>query len=317
MTEKTKKVSQLQPADTLTGDEIMHLVQVGNSRRTTINNVSLFVIAALTSTFDAITAALGNKVDKVLGKGLSTEDFTTEEKSKLAGIEEGAQASRQLAYMNVPVGISCTFTGTTDGNITLSTPLNYKIPGCFFYYPADSLSASHSAGFYWTEFSDTSNAIVYQEMYVPGPSSEPMEPTAKTPFSGTVPGGTGVTDEVTCFSFQLLAGLLGKNGGIESAIQTEFCYISGTKANRIRLNNDVVGIQYSNVSPILNGVHRFKNIGSESVQRGSVLTNGAGATTSYYTEQDTSIDSTVSITLSKSDPAEWGFLFYYSAMLFK
>lgn len=37
-----------------------------------------------------ITNELATKVDKVAGKGLSTEDYTTAEKTKLAGIEEGA-----------------------------------------------------------------------------------------------------------------------------------------------------------------------------------------------------------------------------------
>ena len=37
-----------------------------------------------------VTNLLAQKVDKVPGKGLSTEDFTTAEKQKLAGIEEGA-----------------------------------------------------------------------------------------------------------------------------------------------------------------------------------------------------------------------------------
>ena len=37
-----------------------------------------------------ITNLLAQKVDKVSGKGLSTEDFTTAEKQKLAGIEDGA-----------------------------------------------------------------------------------------------------------------------------------------------------------------------------------------------------------------------------------
>lgn len=37
-----------------------------------------------------INTALGNKVDKVSGKGLSTNDFTTAEKNKLAGISTGA-----------------------------------------------------------------------------------------------------------------------------------------------------------------------------------------------------------------------------------
>lgn len=36
---------------------------------------------------------LGNKVDKVVGKGLSTEDYTTTEKSKLSGIEAGAEVN--------------------------------------------------------------------------------------------------------------------------------------------------------------------------------------------------------------------------------
>lgn len=34
--------------------------------------------------------ALNNKVDKIEGKGLSTNDYTTTEKNKLAGIEPGA-----------------------------------------------------------------------------------------------------------------------------------------------------------------------------------------------------------------------------------
>lgn len=42
-----------------------------------------------------VFTALGNKVDKVSGKGLSTEDYTSEEKTKLSGIEAGAEANVQ------------------------------------------------------------------------------------------------------------------------------------------------------------------------------------------------------------------------------
>jgi hypothetical protein len=41
----------------------------------------------------ATQTALNNKVDKVTGKGLSTEDYTTAEKSKLAGIQAGAEVN--------------------------------------------------------------------------------------------------------------------------------------------------------------------------------------------------------------------------------
>lgn len=40
-----------------------------------------------------VTGALDGKVDKVSGKQLSTEDYTTAEKNKLAGIEAGAQVN--------------------------------------------------------------------------------------------------------------------------------------------------------------------------------------------------------------------------------
>lgn len=54
------------------------------------------------NTMDAGIAALdtemADKVDKVAGKGLSTEDYTTEEKTKLAGIEDGAEVNVQADW---------------------------------------------------------------------------------------------------------------------------------------------------------------------------------------------------------------------------
>lgn len=49
-------------------------------------------LAAL-PTADALSTSLAGKVDKIEGKGLSTNDYTTTEKDKLAGIEEGAQVN--------------------------------------------------------------------------------------------------------------------------------------------------------------------------------------------------------------------------------
>jgi hypothetical protein len=49
--------------------------------------------ATIISIVDDIAALQSDKVDKVAGKGLSTEDYTTAEKSKLAGIEAGAEVN--------------------------------------------------------------------------------------------------------------------------------------------------------------------------------------------------------------------------------
>ena len=45
------------------------------------------------SKVSAVSSALNDKVDKVSGKGLSTNDYTTAEKTKLANIEAGAQVN--------------------------------------------------------------------------------------------------------------------------------------------------------------------------------------------------------------------------------
>lgn len=47
-----------------------------------------------------VTTALNTKVDKVSGKGLSTNDYTTAEKQKLAGIE--AQANKTIISTSIP-----------------------------------------------------------------------------------------------------------------------------------------------------------------------------------------------------------------------
>ena len=47
-----------------------------------------------------VATKIGNKVDKVDGKGLSTNDYTAEEKKKLAGIADGAKANVQADWNN-------------------------------------------------------------------------------------------------------------------------------------------------------------------------------------------------------------------------
>lgn len=54
--------------------------------------------------------ALANKIDKVDGKGLSTNDYTTAEKEKLAGIAEGANAYK------LPTASSSTLGGIKIGS---------------------------------------------------------------------------------------------------------------------------------------------------------------------------------------------------------
>lgn len=76
-------------------------------------------ITGLTELVGLIKGLLSDKVDKVTGKGLSTEDFTAAEKLKLASVEAGAEVNAvtsvngQTGAVSVPVGATQTVTAKT------------------------------------------------------------------------------------------------------------------------------------------------------------------------------------------------------------
>lgn len=89
----------------------------------------LYDVTIVNSNSDIIDTTLFNKVDKVVGKQLSTEDYTTTEKSKLSGIASGAEVN-QNAFTNIevtgqPTVSSASKTGTfklvQGSNVTLTT----------------------------------------------------------------------------------------------------------------------------------------------------------------------------------------------------
>lgn len=73
-----------------------------------------------------VKGSLDNKVDKVTGKGLSTNDYTTAEKNKLAGIEAGAEVN-QNAFSSVTVGTDTIQADTKTDTLTLVAGSNVQL----------------------------------------------------------------------------------------------------------------------------------------------------------------------------------------------
>lgn len=100
-----------------------------------------------------VNTALGKKVDKVSGKALSTNDYTTDEKNKLAGIEDGANnytlpAATASALGGVKIGDNIT---NSSGTISLSKEnvtdaLGYTPPTTNTTYSAMTGATSSAAG---------------------------------------------------------------------------------------------------------------------------------------------------------------------------
>lgn len=63
------------------------------------------LLFALQGFMTKVTTLLGNKVDKMEGKGLSTNDYTTDEKNKLEGIAAGANNYTHPAHTAYKSGL--------------------------------------------------------------------------------------------------------------------------------------------------------------------------------------------------------------------
>ena len=80
----------------------------------------------MTPVSEQIATAIANKVDKVSGKGLSTNDYTTDEKNKLSGIASGAEVN-QNAFSNISVGSTTISADTKTDTLTLVAGSNITI----------------------------------------------------------------------------------------------------------------------------------------------------------------------------------------------
>jgi len=83
-----KKISELDLVTTLDTGDVLPIVNQSTTKKVTVAKlIDGLATTAYVNSQDAL------KVDKVTGKGLSTEDYTTTEKNKLAGIAAGAEVN--------------------------------------------------------------------------------------------------------------------------------------------------------------------------------------------------------------------------------
>jgi hypothetical protein len=162
------KISELPDAGALTGgDELIPIVQDGDTVKTTVQDIADYagsgavwggITGDITDQTDLVTA-LNLKVDKVPGKGLSANDFTDILKTKLDGIEDGAEVnvnadwnavSGDAQILNKPTIPSITglvpYTGAT-ANVDLGTFHLDAAKGTFTHNGStDTLTANHTSG---------------------------------------------------------------------------------------------------------------------------------------------------------------------------
>lgn len=103
-------------------------VEFGNFKQTIsglVSNINSSTTRIVNDEVDAavsdVRIALNNKVDKETGKGLSTNDYTTAEKTKLAGIQAGAEVNVQSDWNVTNTGSDAYIKNKPDLSLKIDT----------------------------------------------------------------------------------------------------------------------------------------------------------------------------------------------------
>lgn len=298
-----KKISELTAATALTGAELVEVVQGGNSRRSSIaaaQYVARDTYANIVSGYAAATYS-GRKAFAT-DVGPSGSEFFSNG-SRWIPVNGRVLLDRlTLPLVKAPT-INANASGTANGATALATAVPTRFAKAYFYVPANSIVASHSAGWYYGEMSDTTNITFYNNTYTPAAGVYPTEPTNKVAFSGAVPGGTGVTSSVTAFISAVKGGILGEYGALYSDALVECNSTAGGKAFQINFNASAVCIDNPNSTASAHGIHVIKNMAYNRQRTASRLINNTTALAAYSTSVDTSADATLSYIIQTSSAA--------------
>ena len=169
-------------------------------------------IATHQSEYAALIAAIAGKVDKVEGKGLSTEDYTTAEKTKLAGIEASANnytlpAATTSALGGVKVGsnLAVDANGVISGDYSAATTSANGLMSSTDKAKLDGIAEGATAVTVDSAISSTStNPVENQAIYTAlagkvdteagkGLSSNDYTDTEKTKLAGIEAGANAYT----------------------------------------------------------------------------------------------------------------------------
>lgn len=117
------KIKQAENADTIDGKHALDFATATDMDAAQSSISDLQTKVGDTSVSDQIATGLANKVDKVDGKGLSTHDYTTDDKDKLSGIAMGAEVN-QNTFSNIAIGNTTIFADTKTDTLTFEAGSN-------------------------------------------------------------------------------------------------------------------------------------------------------------------------------------------------
>lgn len=217
---------------------------------------------------------------------------------------------------NVAIGNAPSGTFTTNGAFSLGTGIvsqsvaGYYAEGCWLYFPANGITGSNAAGFYWCVFTSTTVGTAFNTIYTPGTNTGTGSwhiPSAPTAFSGTTGSAfTGVTGAITTHSLGVPANAMGPNGIIEAWVGS--CNNNSAGAKVVQGNFGGAGIGYSSSAATLissTGYAQIRNQGRTDRQISRAANFGGLSSVSNGRSNDTTVNQTLTMTTSVSTATDY------------
>lgn len=178
---------------------------------------------------------------------------------------------------------------------TFYGPGGSVFPGCYLFFPANSITGSNTAGLYWTVFSNSTFATVFNNTYTPGTlCTIPVSPTAFSAAAGAVTANN-ITTDITADSILIPANSLGPNGKVRCTGVLNNNNSVNNKRMQTKIGTNVLGVTLISSTVTIN------------IVTGSMYNSGTGTQWSMGTDVGSSTgaiagvaanDTTTNITMS-------------------
>lgn len=210
------------------------------------------LLFALQGFMTKMTALLGNKVDKVSGKGLSTNDYTTAEKEKLSGIAAGANnytlpAASGTTLGGVKTGSNIT---NTDGTLSLTKA---NVTAALGYTPPMKDTNT------WTPFKGATASAAGTAGYVPAPAAGDQDKYFKADGTFATPKDTTYSPATHSANGLMTAADKSKLDGISAGANAYTLPTAGAALGGVKTTSTVTNASGYTPVPIINGVPYYKD----------------------------------------------------------
>lgn len=272
-------------------------------------NFSCTVIQVGTGKVSVVAGSGVTQANIGLTQGANTFMTIQSTSANVFAVQNPAGTSAQLiGVATIPFIALATgsWTMAANGAMTLGAAQPLAWPVAYIYMPANSITATNPAGWYYAVFSSTTAVTLYNNTYNVTTGGQPTIPSSPTAFVATA--GTNTTQDSMPLqgpTYTLPGGTLGKNGYVQASLQVQTSNSAQTKKVSIGYGSATpFDFAQLTTSPNLGEIDViFQNMSTANRQMVRTKTSSATSGSPVITTQDTTANIAIAVLLNAGTTA--------------